>query len=82
MKVVPIIPAFNPENVILDLINELKKDFKDIIVVNDGSINDEIFKKMNGCIVLTHKINQGKGASLKTAFKSTSPCSTVPATKY
>ena len=68
--VVPIIPALNPDDKLVKLVSELKKDFKTIIVVNDGSKTDEIFKKINkDCIVLTHDINKGKGEALKTAFK-------------
>ena len=72
MKVVPIIPALNPEDKLIKLVNDLKKDFDKIIIVNDGSESDEIFnklKKINGCIILTHEVNMGKGEGLKTAFK-------------
>ena len=71
MKVVPIIPALNPDDKLVKLVNELKKDFSRIIIVNDGSESDEIFqklKKINGCIILTHEVNKGKGEGLKTAF--------------
>jgi glycosyltransferase involved in cell wall biosynthesis len=68
MKVVPIIPALNPDEKLIKLVKELKKEYKDIIVVNDGSESDDIFKKLD-CIILTHKINLGKGEGLKTAFK-------------
>lgn len=73
MKVVPIIPALNPEEEkLVKLVKDLKKDFDKIIVVNDGSESDEVFniiKKINGCIILTHEVNKGKGEGLKTAFK-------------
>ena len=72
MKVVPIIPALNPDDKLIKLVEELKNTFKDIIIVNDGSDSDEIFnkiKKNNGCIILTHDVNKGKGEGLKTAFK-------------
>ncbi len=71
MKVVPIIPALNPDDKLIKLVSELKKDFDKIIIVNDGSESDEIFnklKKTNGCIILTHEVNKGKGEGLKTAF--------------
>lgn len=73
MKVVPIIPALNPEEEkIVKLVKDLKKDFDKIIVVNDGSESDEVFniiKKINSCIILTHEVNKGKGEGLKTAFR-------------
>ena len=70
MKVVPIIPALNPDDKLIKLVNDLKKDFKDIIVINDGSKDDTIFKKLSKeCTVLTHEVNKGKGEALKTAYK-------------
>lgn len=69
MKVVPIIPALNPDEKLIKLVKELKKDYKDIIIVNDGSEKDDIFKKLSDCIVLTHEVNKGKGEALKTAYK-------------
>ena len=68
MRVVPIIPSLNPDDKLIKLVNELKKSFKDIIIVNDGSESNDIFNKINGCIILTHDVNKGKGAALKTAF--------------
>ena len=71
MKIVPIIPALNPDNKLIKLVNDLKEDFKEIIIVNDGSESDEIFNKIKdikGCIILTHEVNKGKGEALKTAF--------------
>ena len=69
MKVVPIIPALNPDDKLIKLVSELKKDFKNIIIVNDGSESDLIFKRLSkDCIILTHDINKGKGEALKTAF--------------
>ena len=72
MKVVPIIPALNPDEKLITLVNELKKDFSKIIIVNDGSEKKDIFNKLEDfkeCIILTHEENKGKGEALKTAFK-------------
>ena len=71
MKIVPIIPALNPDNTLVSLVDELKKYYNTIIIVNDGSNSDEIFNKIkySGCIILTHEENKGKGEALKTAFK-------------
>lgn len=71
MKVVPIIPSFNPDNKLIKIVDELRNDYKKIIIVNDGSVSDELFKKVakyKECIVLTHSENKGKGEALKTAF--------------
>lgn len=69
-----LIPAFNPDNKLLELINELIKfGARDIIVVNDGSRAScedifEAIKTYDQCIVLKHAVNLGKGRSLKTGF--------------
>ena len=68
MKVVPIVPALNPDEKLIKLVDELKKEYKGIIIVNDGSTSDKIFKKLTGCTILTHEVNKGKGEALKTAY--------------
>lgn len=78
MKIVPIIPAFNPDNKLLNSVNELiDHGFKTIIIVDDGSYSKEIFTKLENrkeCIILTHEINMGKGCALKTAFRYYQEC--------
>lgn len=66
-----IIPAFNPDDHLKIIVDRLiKKNFNKIIVVNDGSINEEPFKEIrNKVILLEHNENRGKGRALKTAFK-------------
>jgi len=67
-----VIPAFNAEKTISDLVKELlvygfKKE--NIIVVNDGSNDrtDEVVTKLRLSVV-THNKNIGKGAALKHGF--------------
>lgn len=68
-----VIPTLDPdEEIMLKFIKELKRDFKNILVVNDGSksIYDKFFhdlEKMD-IIVLKHYINLGKGRGIKNAF--------------
>ena len=72
MKVVPIIPSLNPDNTLIKIIKELRNYYQKIIIVNDGSQDDSIFKKLGiykECIVLNHEENKGKGEALKTAFR-------------
>ncbi|GBF12600.1 glycosyltransferase family 2 protein [Tepidibacillus sp. HK-1] len=70
-----IIPALNPTNSLVDYVKSLLEEgAAQIIVVNDGSKEelDDIFTELNkieGCTVLTHETNQGKGRALKTAFQ-------------
>ena len=72
MKVIPIIPAFNPDGKLIGTVKELiENNFRKIIIVNDGSKSEDIFKELEEykeCIILTHSINKGKGCALKTAF--------------
>ncbi len=72
MKVVPIIPALNPDENLIKSVNELiEKGYQKIIIVNDGSEHSDIFNglsKNKECVILTHEINKGKGCALKTAF--------------
>lgn len=70
-----LIPALNPDERLLELIDSLVKlGFRDIIVVNDGSYSrgsEQIFEKvkMTGqCHLLAHAVNFGKGRALKTGL--------------
>lgn len=74
-KLVIVIPSYEPNHQLVDLIHKLNNFFNDfnIIVVNDGSTNhDDIFnevKSLDNVILLNHEINKGKGEALKTAFR-------------
>src|SRR3954449_9140403 len=68
-----IIPAYEPNEKLLLLIDEIGQNSKySILIVNAGSTEDcrSIFHQAanKGCTVLSHETNQGKGAALKTAF--------------
>lgn len=69
-KAVVVIPAYNPCDKLINLIEQLNNEqFTDIICVNDGSDNDHIFEHIKDrCEILTHTVNRGKGCALKTAF--------------
>ena len=66
-KVWAVIPAYNEEENITQVIKETKRYLNSIIVVDDGS-RDNTFKtaKSENVKVLKHIINLGKGAALKT----------------
>lgn len=66
-----VIPAYNEEKNIGKVIEDLHKHgYKNIIVVDDGSIDKtyEIAKR-KGCMVLRHITNLGQGAALRTGIK-------------
>jgi glycosyltransferase involved in cell wall biosynthesis len=74
MKLSIIIPVYNEEDTILEVVKRVRETpyDKEIIVVNDGSTDGtyEILKRNegDGMILLSHELNQGKGASIRTAI--------------
>lgn len=69
-----LIPAYNPDEKLLTLLRELRAlDFNRIVVVNDGSDAGcaEIFHQaeaLDGVSLISHPVNMGKGAALKSGF--------------
>lgn len=68
-----LIPSYEPDERLIALIRDLKEvSDAPILVVDDGSGEDYrgIFEsaRKEGCTVLTHPTNQGKGRALKTGF--------------
>lgn len=72
---VAVIPALNPQEQLLEYVQQLyTQGIESIVVVNDGSDEkyDWIFKKLDEksfCQVLTNEKNEGKGYSLKKGFQ-------------
>ena len=74
MENVILIPAYNPDDKLIRVIDELIFFNIPIVVVNDGSDKNfnYIFETINSksrVKVINHKINLGKGAALKTGIK-------------
>ena len=72
IKTIALVPAYEPDDKMLSLIDELGERGFEIVVVDDGSGRDyeEIFEKAEQkAVVLTHNTNRGKGAALKTGLK-------------
>ena len=73
-QVMVLIPAFNPGSGLLETVESLAGlGFRDFVVVNDGSRADSewIFDRLaarQGCVVLRHAENLGKGRALKTGL--------------
>ncbi|MCR2803378.1 bifunctional glycosyltransferase family 2/GtrA family protein [Paenibacillus soyae] len=68
-----LIPSYEPDNRLTQLIHELKAQINaTIVIVDDGSgpLYRHLFEqaRREGCIVLTHLTNKGKGRALKTGF--------------
>lgn len=72
MKKIVLIPSYEPDEKLINLVKELKENKLDIIVVNDGSkenynkIFEVVSKKAK---VISYEINRGKGFALKTGFE-------------
>lgn len=67
-KVIAIIPAYNEEKHIGDIIARAKKYVETVIVVDDGSGDNTYKKSSSADVILRHIVNLGKGAALKTGF--------------
>ncbi len=72
MLVSIIVPIFNEENTVNEIIDRLRAlDFsKEIIVVDDCSQDTSKIKleQMNDIILLKHPVNRGKGAAIRTGL--------------
>lgn len=74
-KITVIIPSYQPDGKLVEVVEGLvKKGFQDIVVVDDGGgeMYKPVFAKvsaLSGVALLAHPENRGKGCALKTAFE-------------
>lgn len=67
-------PVYNPDKKMTDFLDTLlEAGYEDIIIVNDGSKAETVHFFEEAAVhpqvtLLTHEVNKGKGAGLKTAF--------------
>jgi len=67
MKIFCVIPAYNEEETIAEVIKEVKPLVNQLVVVDDGSGDrTKHLAKTQKVILLSHLINRGQGAALKT----------------
>jgi glycosyltransferase involved in cell wall biosynthesis len=81
-RIVVLIPAYKPEEPLVDLSKALKdRGFKQVVIVDDGGGERfaSIFKSLEdiGCRVLRHEVNKGKGRALKTGLEEIAGMSDV-----
>jgi len=74
MKPIVIIPAYNPDDKLIGLVENLYKMGLRVVVVNDGSGQEysNVFKSLKSryiCEIYSHVKNKGKGAALKTGIQ-------------
>lgn len=70
MKYIVLIPAYEPDNKLIELLMTIPKNI-DVIVVNDGSNNNynDIFNKAKkNAHILSYENNMGKGYAIKTGL--------------
>lgn len=71
MKILTIIPAYNEENTIGEVIQQVKNNFPsaDILVINDGSRDDTLIRAQRaGAIVADLPFNLGIGGAMQVGF--------------
>ena len=72
MKKIALIPTYQPDKKLIELVEELKNNGYDTIVVNDGSsaIYENIFKECRKLsTVISYDTNMGKGFALKKGLQ-------------
>ena len=71
MKEIVLIPSFEPNHKLIELVETIDLKRFDIIVVNDGSSNkyDKVFEKIKNKVhLISYHTNRGKGYALKTGL--------------
>lgn len=71
-NIIIVIPSLNPDEKLCATVKGLKEaGFNNILVVNDGSDKKYLsfFPNEKEVTLLHHRVNRGKGAALKTAFR-------------
>ena len=70
MRTIAIIPAFNEEKTIAEVLTNTRPFIDQIIVVNDGSHDRTAeIARAHRAVVVSHVINRGLGASIGTGFE-------------
>ena len=66
-----IIPLYNEEELIFDVLNNINKVFKNILCINDGSTDKtlSILDSFKSISVISHCLNCGQGTTLLTGIK-------------
>lgn len=69
LRSLALIPCYNEEHTVGNLILKTKPYVDSVVVVDDGSSDKTTMIAQNaGAVVLSHLLNKGKGAAIKTGF--------------
>ncbi len=67
-----VIPAYNEEKHIGDVVRRTRQKLDDVLVVNDGSRDKTADRAREaGAEVIVHQKNRGKGETIKTGLRRT-----------
>lgn len=70
-KIIAAIPAYNEAKHIQEIVTKTLRYVDQVIVVDDGSVDGTGERaERAGAVVIKHPTNMGKGAGIKTAFKT------------
>src|ERR1700731_1401921 len=65
-----VIPAYNEEKHIGDIVQRTKRELQHVLVVDDGSSDETATRaRLSGADVISHRENRGKGESIKTGLR-------------
>jgi len=65
-----VIPAFNEQGKIGEVVAELRERYANVVVVDDGSSDATGARALRaGAVVLRHSLNRGQGAALQTGLR-------------
>jgi glycosyltransferase involved in cell wall biosynthesis len=68
-RVLIVIPAFNAERSVGTVVRACREILDDVLVIDDGSVDRTAAEALEaGARVISHGVNRGKGAALKTGF--------------
>lgn len=75
MKIIVVVPAYNEEETVVEILKELFNKGFELVVIDDGSVDGTynlakqiIDKNVNKGFIYKHLLNMGLGASLKTGI--------------
>jgi polyprenyl-phospho-N-acetylgalactosaminyl synthase len=64
-----VIAAYNEAGMIADTLAEVRRAYRNVVVVSDGSTDQTVQQAItSGAVVLSHPINLGQGAALQTGI--------------
>jgi len=70
-EIICVIPAYNEEKVIGDVVRTVRRECNHTLVMNDGSTDDTRLRAEEaGALVIDHPVNLGTGASEETGIRA------------